>query len=310
MLSNFQLAFGQVATLFVLVAVGAVTQMLKLLDERSVRGMVNVLIYVVTPALIIEVFQRPFDRALISQFVMAFAVAVAWHLALVVLSGFFVRGDDAAGPVLRYSIVFSNAGFMGLPLQYAILGAKGVFFGIVYVAIFNLFNWSWGVGQMIGGKARGDRMRALVNPGTVGIAIGLPFFLCSLSLPQLVRTPVKMLADLNTPLAMIVIGYYLAASDLRRVVRMPRAYFTAALRLLVCPLLLLACFCLLRGILDRSLMLAMLIATSAPVAAMAAMFASKYSRDVDLAVGLVGGTTLLSIVTLPLVISLSMWLLP
>ena len=310
MLSNFHLVFGQVAVLFALVAVGAAAQALKLLDERSVRGMVSVLIYIVTPALIVEVFQRPFDRALLSQFALAFAVAALWHLALIVLAKAIARGDDAAGPVLRYSIVFSNAGFMGLPLQYAILGSTGVFFGIVYVAIFNLFNWSWGVGQMVGGKARGARLRALVNPGTVGIAIGLPFFLCSLSLPQPVRAPVKMLADLNTPLAMIVIGYYLAASDLRRVIRLSRAYLAAALRLLVCPLLLLAGFWLLRDVLDRSLMLAMLIAASAPVAAMAAMFASEFSRDVDLAVGLVGGTTLLSILTLPLVISLSMWLLP
>jgi len=300
------LVLGQVAILFALIAAGALTQVLKLLDEHSIRGMVNVLIYIVTPALIVEAFQRPFDHAMLSQFVLAFVIAAVWHLVLIAIAGLVARGDDASNPVLRFSIVFSNAGFMGIPLEYALLGAKGVFFGIVYVAMFNLFSWSWGIRQMVGGNAGSNRRKALVNPGTVGIAIGLPFFLLSVSLPGLVRTPIKMLADLNTPLAMIVIGYYLADSNLRRVIRLPQAYFASALRLLVTPLALLAVFWFLRPWLDRTLMLALLTAASAPAAAMAAMFSAKYSRDVDLAVGLVGGTTLASILTMPLVLSLAM----
>jgi predicted permease len=155
-----------------------------------------------------------------------------------------------------------------------------------------------------------ERWRSLrpmvVNPGTVGIAIGLPLFFASLSLPAILKTPISLLAGLNTPLAMLVIGFYLAGADFRRVVRMPSAYLAAAVRLVVFPLALLALLYPLRSHFPREMMLALVTAASAPVAAMVSMFASKFSRDVDLSVGLVSGTTLLSIFTMPPVIALAM----
>lgn len=146
----------------------------------------------------------------------------------------------------------------------------------------------------------------IVNPGTVGIAIGLPLFFASVSLPAILKTPISLLAGLNTPLAMLVIGFYLAGADFRRVVRMPSAYLAAAVRLMAYPLAMVALLYPLRAHFPREMMLALVTAASAPVAAMVSMFASKYERDVDLSVGLVSGTTLLSIFTMPPVIALAM----
>ena len=146
----------------------------------------------------------------------------------------------------------------------------------------------------------------LINPGTVGLLIGLPLFLFSITLPSIVRTPVKLMSELNTPLAMLVIGYYLAGADLGAVIRSRQAHLTLAVRLVVSPLVLIAVFWFCRGFLDRTMMLALTIAASAPVGAMVTMFASRYGRDVDLSVGLVSGSTLLSIFTMPPVIALAM----
>jgi predicted permease len=146
----------------------------------------------------------------------------------------------------------------------------------------------------------------IVNPGTVGLAIGLPLFFASISLPAILKTPISLLAGLNTPLAMLVIGFYLAGADFRRVVRMPSAYLAAAVRLIVYPLAMVALLFPLRTHFPREMMLALVTAASAPVAAMVSMFASKFERDVDLSVGLVSGTTLLSIITMPPVIALAM----
>ena len=155
-----------------------------------------------------------------------------------------------------------------------------------------------------------ERWRSLrpmiVNPGTVGIAIGLPLFFASISLPAILKTPVHLLAELNTPLAMLVIGFYLAGADFRRVIRMPSAYFAAVVRLIVYPLAMVALLFPLRAHFPREMMLALVTAASAPVAAMVSMFASKFERDVDLSVGLVSGTTLLSILTMPPVIAFAM----
>jgi hypothetical protein len=151
-----------------------------------------------------------------------------------------------------------------------------------------------------------DARPMVLNPGTFGLALGLPLFLFSATLPSFLKTPVHMLSELNTPLAMVVIGFYLAGADFRRVLRTPAAYVAAFVRLVAFPLLMIGALMLLRGSADRMMSLALVIAASAPVAAMVTMFASKYARDVDLSVGLVSGTTLLSIATMPPIIALAM----
>ena len=176
--------------------------------------------------------------------------------------------------------------------------------------------WSWGLYEMRGTgngewvTGNGERWRSLrpmiINPGTVGLAIGLPLFFASISLPAILKTPISLLAGLNTPLAMLVIGFYLAGADFRRVVRMPSAYLAAAVRLVAYPLAMVALLFPLRAHFPREMMLALVTAASAPVAAMVSMFASKFERDVDLSVGLVSGTTLLSILTMPPVIAFAM----
>ncbi len=315
-MQNLATVAAQVGVLFALMAVGAVCRRVRLVDETSVKGMVNVLLLVVTPSLIIDSFQRPFDSSMMHGFFWAFVIAAFAHVAIILFARIFSRGDDSSRPVLRLAMVFSNAGFMGIPLEQAILGAEGVFYGIVYVVVFNFFMWSWGLYEMRGtgngerGTGNGERWRSLrpmiVNPGTVGIAIGLPLFFASISLPAILKTPVHLLAELNTPLAMLVIGFYLAGADFRRVIRMPSAYFAAVVRLIVYPLAMVALLFPLRAHFPREMMLALVTAASAPVAAMVSMFASKFERDVDLSVGLVSGTTLLSILTMPPVIAFAM----
>lgn len=320
-MQNLVTVAAQVGVLFALMGVGALCRRLKLLDEAAVKGIVNVLLLVVTPCLIVDAFQRPFDPSMLRSFGCAFAITAIAHAAIIAVSYLTARGDRGSLPVLRLATVFSNAGFMGVPLEQAVLGSEGVFYGIVYVVMFNLFMWSWGLYEMRGvvdeGRGNGEegivkksRWRTIrpmvINPGTVGIAAGLPLFLCSTALPDVVRTPVHMFAELNTPLAMLVIGFYLAGADFRRVLRTPAAYIAAFVRLVAYPLAMMGALWLFRGRMERTMMLALVIAASAPVAAMVSMFASKFGRDVDLSVGLVSGTTLLSILTMPPVIALAM----
>ena len=308
-MENFLLVARQVAVLFALIGVGAACRRTKLLNVESVRGIVNVLLLLVTPSLIVECFQRPLDRGMLGQLGLAFVIAASLHALLIAAAARLFRGDDAESPVLRLAAVFSNAGFMGIPLEQAVLGREGVFYGVVYIAVFNLLIWSWGFATMSGRGAGRDLCRTFVNPGTVGVALGLPLFLFSVTLPDVAREPVRMLAGLNTPLAMLVIGFYLAGSNPLAAFRSPRALAASALRLAGAPLALLGVFWLLRGRLDRTMMLALVIGASAPVAAMVTMFSARFNRDIDLAVGLVSGTTLASVATMPTVVALAMNLL-
>lgn len=307
-MENLLAVATQVGVLFVLMAVGALCRLSGLIDDSARKGMVNLLILVVTPCLIVDVFQRPFDPAELSSLAISFSIAVAVHLAAIAIAYLAVRHrSDSTRRVLLLSAVFSNAGFMGIPLEQAILGERGVFFGIAYVVVFNFFMWSWGLATMKG--EAGFSRTLVVNPGTAGLAVGLPLFFLSLRLPQVFASPVHHVAALNTPLAMIIVGHYLAGAKLASAASDPAAWLAMALRLAGLPLLVTACLYPFRAVLDRTMMLAIVTASSAPVAAMVSMLASKYGRDVDTSVGVISASTLLSIATIPCIVASAMEIL-
>ena len=310
MIDGFLLTAQQVGELFALMAVGYACRRTNFLPDAFVKGCVNLLLLVVTPCLIVHVFQRPFSRAALANLGWALAVSFAAHLVGIVFAETcFRRTDGKRKGVLKFATVFSNAGFMGIPLEYALLGPEGAFYGAVYVVVFNLFCWTYGLRAMCGHLKDLNRRILFVNPGTVGIAIGLPLFLTSATLPPLLHDPVKYISDLNTPLAMIVIGFYLADAKFAAYFRCVPALAAAALRLGAIPAIVLVGLAAARGFnLDSTMAIALTASASAPVAAMDTMFAAKYGRDVDVSVGLVAVTTILSIVTMPLLVGLAMWL--
>ena len=309
MLDGFILTAQQVGVLFALIAVGYVCRKANFLSDAFVKGCVNLLLLIVTPCLIVHVFQRPFTGTALANLGLALAFAFAAHLVGIVFAEIcFRRTDERQRGVLKFATVFSNGGFMAIPLEYALLGPDGAFYGALYVVMFNFLCWTYGLKVMCGHLKDMNRRILFINPGTVGIAIGLPLFLTSTTLPVILHDPLKYIADLNTPLAMIVIGFYLADARFAAYFRCVPALVASALRLVIIPALVLAGLVAARGMhLDPTMAIALTASASAPVAAMDTMFASKYGRDVDVSVGLVAVTTILSIATMPVLVGISMW---
>jgi predicted permease len=289
-------------------AVGYVCRRKGLFSDAFVKGAVNLLLLIVTPCLIIHVFQRPFTKELLANLGMALAAAFFAHgVGLLFAETCFRRVDDMRKGILKFGTVFSNGGFMAIPLEYALLGAEGAFYGAVYVVVFNLLCWTYGLKVMCGHLKDLDKRILFVNPGTIGLTAGLPLFLTSTTLPQVIGEPIRYLSELNTPLAMIIIGYYLADARFAAYFRCAPALVASGLRLLVIPSIVLAVLMMVRGFgLDPVMAVALTASASAPVAAMDSMFAAKYGKDVDLSVGLVSVTTLISIITMPLIVGIAM----
>ena len=308
MFDGFLLTAQQVGVLFTLMAVGYVCRRKGLFSDAFVKGAVNLLLLIVTPCLIIHVFQRPFTKELLANLGMALATAFFAHgVGLLFAETCFRRVDDMRKGILKFGTVFSNGGFMAIPLEYALLGAEGAFYGAVYVVVFNLLCWTYGLKVMCGHLKDLDKRILFVNPGTIGITVGLPLFLTSTTLPQVIGEPIRYLSELNTPLAMIIIGYYLADARFAAYFRCTPALVASVLRLLVIPSIVLASMTMIRRFgLDPVMAVALTASASAPVAAMDSMFATKYGKDVDLSVGLVSVTTLISIITMPLIVGVAM----
>ena len=313
MLDSLSLVSKQVGVLFALMVVGFLCNRRKLLNAVAIKGITELLVLIVTPCVIVHSFiQQRFAASLLGDLGWALAMSVFAHAVGAAIAFLCLHDrDPSRGGVLRFAVIFSNAGFMGIPLEYALLGADGVFFGAMYVVVFNLVCWSLGVAVMCRGMKNVGLRALFVNAGTVGVALGLPFFLFSLKLPEVVGRPLAMLADLNTPLAMIMVGWYLAETDFRPVLRCGAAYGVAALRLVAVPLVVIAAFVGVRACvpaLNPVMAVAISTAAAAPTAALTTVIAARYDKDVSTATSLVSGTTLLSILTMPPIVGFALWL--
>lgn len=294
----------QVLILFLLVAVGFVCGKIKLFHQVAIKGITDFVLIIVLPCVIVQSFQREFDPAMLLGLGIAAAAAIAAHFLGILLAHLTIRDKDKARErVLRFSVVFSNAAFMAIPLQQALLGEDGVFYGAAYVAVFNLMLWSYGLITMSGDRESLSPKKLLLNPGLIAIAVGLILFLSSITLPEVLAVPVGHLAALNTPLPMVIVGFYLAGTNLLAALKDKKAYWCIFLRLVAVPLLTLGGL-LLCGVRD-TLLVSVVVAASAPVAAAATMFSTKFDQDVGLSVNLVSVSTLLSIITMPLIVSLA-----
>jgi predicted permease len=291
----------QVFILFLLIGVGFVIRKIHMIDDASMRQVNNLLLVIVIPCTIVRSFQTKFDQSLVDGMLIALLSAFATHALGAVLARLvFRRYPPAQGKVLQYAVIFSNCVFICIPLLYAVLGNNGVLFGSVYIVVYNILSWTYGIYLISGNKSDINLQKALINPGTVAILIALPLFILQIRLPDVLLTVIGHLANLNTPLAMLIIGGLLASVSLPSIFRDKSVYISSALRLLAVPGLMLLVLSLFH--LDRTVLLACLIPAMAPAGTVTALFATRYEQDAGLATKIITFSTLASILTMPLLI--------
>lgn len=307
MLSNLWTVAQNVLTLFLLIGLGACCQKFHILNDAAVKCCTNMVLYFATPCVIIKSCVREFDPSMLRGFLIVAAAAAVNHVLLIGAAHLLFRDkDEGRRRVLRFATVFSNAGYMAIPLQQAILGDEGVFYCAAYIIVFNLIVWTYGVVDMSGDIRQLSARKLVANPGLIGVLLGLAVFVFSIPLPPLVLNAVGHVAAMNTPLPMIIVGYYLAKTDLPAALRDGREYLCLLVRLVIMPLAALALLllCGVRG----TVLVSLMICISTPVATACTMFATRYDRDPLLSVNLVSLSTLFSIVTMPVMIALTYYL--
>ncbi len=306
MIENFFPVAQQVLVLFIFVLCGYVLGKTKLLDEAGVRTCSNIVLYVATPSLIISSYIREFSIDLLGELLLSILIAFLLHLVSIIAAHTIFRKDyDDTLRLRRFSIVFSNAGYMGLPLQVALLGNMGVFLGASYVAVFNILVWTYGIYIM--SKDKGSfSAKKLINPGLISVIIGLIIFVFSVPVPSVINSALSGLASLNTPVPMIIVGYFMSKCNIKKLFTSKICYSIGVLRLIILPLtcLLGMYFFGVRG----DMLVSMTIAASTPVAAITSIFAVLYKADSKISVNLISFTTLVSIITMPVIVSLAQFL--
>ena len=301
-LDNFLTIGQQVLVLFILIAVGFVCGKKGVITEHASKVMTDIVLYVVTPCVMVSAFQRAFSMEALGQVGLAALTAAVIICVSIFLCRLVFRSKDVnRRKVLQFAVIFSNCGFMSLPLQKQLLGEDGWFFGSIFVAVFNIFVWTYGLVDMSGDKKQLSIKRIALNPGIIGAVAAIILFVLPFQLPPVIAQPITHLSNLNTPVPMLVIGFYLSKADFRKAFTDKGAYLASLFRLIVIPFT--AAFAMLALRMDKTMIIAYTIACAAPTAATTTMFAAKFNRDVELSVSVVTLTTVLSLLTMPLIVS-------
>lgn len=303
MIGSFLTVGEQVLILFALMAVGFALGKAKLMGDKGSLAMTNLVMYAVSPAMMVVAFQREKDTADLHNFLVCLLLAAAVHAVSILLACAALRGKDGTCGVLRFGAVFSNCGFMGYPLMAALLGSIGVFYGSAYVIVFTILSWTWGVYVITGDRSQLRLKPLLLNPGVISVVLAMALYLGQVTVPEPLMVPINYLADLNTPLPMLVVGYQLSHANFKAALQGISSWVTLVLRLLVLPLASLG-ICLALNV-SHDLTLVLLIAASAPPAALLSMFAARFGKDTALTSSLVSVQTAISALTMPVLVGLA-----
>ncbi len=304
-ITNLLTTAQQVLILYILIAVGFVADKTGLYTEKASKLNTNLLFYIVTPLVIVNSFMSiDNSRENLRNFAIAALGGVVIHLiGMVLILPLFRKTEKSKAGLYRYACMYGNCGYMALPLANAVLGPQGAFYCSAIIMVFNIFSFTHGIYIMGAQKGGFNFKKLLINPGTIGVALGLPLYLLGVELPTVIATPISSLATLNTPLAMLIFGTYIAHTDLKTMFTDKRIYLVACVKLIAIPLIMIAGFKLLN--IPKELAMAISVSASAPCANNTVILAGKYGLDTGVASKTVALVSFFSIITMPVMIALA-----
>ena len=293
-MGNFGITLQQTCLMLLMIAAGFALFKLGLITRSGTGVLGTLLLNLALPATIVNSFVNRTPGMGPGAFWTAFGVCAAALAISFVLSAVLFRRD----PIANFSCAFSNAGFMGIPLIQNVLGPECVIFAAPFVAILNIAQWTYGV-YILSGKTEEFRARKLArNPILISLAVGLIIFLTGIALPPILKQGIASFAGMNAPLAMLILGAYLAQADLRSMVGDRRLYIISLVRLIAIPAVTLILLKL-PGASLKPVCLSIFICASAPVGSNAPIYAERCGRDTGYAGKAVCVSTLLSVLTMP-----------
>ena len=298
-MTNIMAVIEQIIMLFGITAVGCYMRRKSVMTDPVIKGVNAILLRVAWPCMILMTTQKERSDDVTASFLLILLITLIVLAAgcLITYSLSRKTAADRTRAIFTVLSVMPNAGFIGLPIIKAIYGDTGVFFLSAFLVGFNLVTWTLCVFLFTGVSIRS--LKAALNPGFISAVAGTALFLLRVSLPTPLLSMVTQLGGLTTPLAMLLLGARLSQIPPKTLLDR-KLWLGAGIKLLVMPLITLAVMRLMR--VDETLTGITVLCMAMPSPAVAQLFAEKYDGDVPFAAAGISLTTLMCIVTIPLVL--------
>lgn len=293
----------QMLVLFIMMLVGVYCRKKGIFNDEANKRISSLVVNVANPALILSssINQEAVIEGM--EFVKTFLLAWGMFGVLMVIAFFMpkiLRADVSEYGTYRTMTIFSNIGFMGFPVIDAMYGSEALLYATMFLIPFNVLIYTYGISVMKKqGEKTGFQIQKILNVGVISCVVALVIYLTGLQMPVVIENSVDSISSLTAPLSMMVIGDSLTKINLKKLFCNGRMLVFSAIKLLLIPIAGVSLIKLLG--LNPLLTGVCMIMLATPVGSMNAMLAQEYDGDYELASQGVTITTLLAVVTMPLV---------
>ena len=293
----------QIISLFLVALVGFYGGKRNIIDENLSNGLSKLLVEIATPFLVISSFSISYGSNISNNVIKAFIYSIIiFTLTPLLVKPLLIGIDKENRNVFEFAMVFSNCGFMGFPIAQSVFGNEGVVYAAIFNMVFNVFVWTYGVMLFNNTSSFKEVLKSLKNPGILSAVIGLLIMVFSIKIPPIFMNTMKMVGGLTTPISMLIIGSLLSRSELSKIVKDKSMYYGSLIKLILIPASLYFVSLLFK---EHSMVLKTLILMQAmPAGAFTTIFAENFNKNKKYSAFIVSFSSLLSIVTIPIVIKL------
>ena len=292
--TTMPIMFSQIVAMFLMMAVGAVCYKTGFITKEGSKVLTNIACYVSTPGVIVRALATKFDPAVFGNVV--WVVVITCVLMVVCIAVAHVA----------YGAQGNRVAQVGIPLVEHVIGPQYVIYISASIAAQVVFIWTYCVWLISQDKSMVSAKRVLSNPTIISVVVGFALFMCSIELTGAVGSFVDGIANLNTGVGMLLLGVFLAQSDLRSLVRTRSIYKAALLRLVVTTALTIVILMPLP--VSVAVKAVILIGFAAPCGTVSCMLPQLFGGDYRYGAGIVTISTLMSMVTMPLMLMLGLML--
>lgn len=300
------LLMEQIIQLFLMIFMGFLIVKAKLLNSEDSKILSIIVLYLIIPCVIINAFQVDYTPQTVKGLLIALAGSVMTQVILLIVVSILGRVFHL-NEVEVASIYYSNSGNLIVPIVMFILGKEWVLYGCVFMSVQLVFIWTH-CKKIISRESTYDWRKIVLNINMISIAIGIVLFLTRIHLPAIINNTLSAVGSMIGPASMIVTGMLFAGMDFKQIFANKRVYFVSFFRLIIVPVI--ALFLIKCSQLStfssngNKLMMIVFLAIITPSASTVTQMCQVYGNDSQYASAINVMTTLLAIVTMPLMVML------
>lgn len=292
----------EITSLFLIMLIGVYGKRKNIINEEINIGLRKILLEITLPLLVINSFSFDFQDKMKRNILIAFIYSIAFFIIATIISYIFlipIKGDKKR--ILHFANVFSNCGFIGFPVINNLYKAEGMVYGSIFNMVFTIFLWTYGIVIFSNKINKKNIKKVFSNPSIVAVYIGISMMLLNIKPPSFILESMKMVGNMTPPISMIIVGGILAKVKVKDLFKEVSIYYGALIKLILIPLTLYIIKLFLKD--NSNIINTIIILQAMPAAAMTSIFATNFNKEKEYSAVVVFLSTLLSIITIPLIVS-------